>query len=158
MVNLTLQRRLAAQAMKCAPEKVRFDTTQLSDVKESITKADIKGLISSGVIYMVHSPGQSRARARKILVQKRKGLRKGIGSREGTANARGNVRDAWIARIRKQRAMLKELRDNENISRSVYQQLFRKAKGGYFRSARHLKIYLAEHNLFVKKPVKAHKE
>ncbi|MFT4343171.1 MAG: 50S ribosomal protein L19e [Candidatus Woesearchaeota archaeon] len=154
MVNLTLQRRLAAEVMKCAPEKVRFDTSQLSDIKESITKADIKGLISSGAIYMVHSPGQSRVRARKILVQKRKGLRKGLGSREGTANARGNVRDAWIARIRKQRAILKELRDKGNLATSVYQKLFRKAKGGYFRSVRHLKLYIEEHNLFISKSKK----
>jgi len=151
MVNLTLQRRLAAQIMKCAPEKVGFNTENLAEVKESITKADVKGLIGNGVIYKKHSPGSSRGRARKILAQKKKGLRKGHGSRKGTANARSKKKDEWISKIRKQRDLLKELRAKGLITISVYQKLFNKAKGGFFRSVRHIKIYLNEHKLVTKK-------
>ena len=64
MVNLTLQRRLAAQVLKCASDKVRFKTDNLSEIKESITKADIKGPIGEGTIYVKVSPGSSRAGAR----------------------------------------------------------------------------------------------
>ena len=151
MVNLTLQRRLAAGIMKCSPEKVYFDPSQLSDVKESITKADIKGLIGSGAISQRHSPQQSRGRARKIQQQKAKGLRKGLGSRKGTTNARDNQRDQWIIRIRNQREILKELREKQLIRSPVYQKMLGLSKAGYFRSARHLMLYLNEHELFVKK-------
>jgi large subunit ribosomal protein L19e len=151
MVNLKLQRRLAAQILKCAPEKVLFNTDELTDVKESITKADIKGLIGLGVITIKNVKGSSRVRARKILVQKRKGLRKGHGSRKGTANARSKKKDEWICRIRKQRELLKSLKLRDKITNKIYNSLANKAKGGFFRSQRHLKIYLNEHNLLIKK-------
>ncbi|MCB9358581.1 50S ribosomal protein L19e [Candidatus Woesearchaeota archaeon] len=147
MVNLKLQRRLAAQILKCAPEKVRFDSESLADIKESITKADIKGLIGTGAIDVRASPGSSRVRARKILVQKRKGLRKGHGSRKGTANARDNKKELWINRIRKQRTLLKSLKDKNKLEAKTYTSLSNKAKGGYFRSERHLKTYITENKL-----------
>ncbi|MFT4297566.1 MAG: 50S ribosomal protein L19e [Candidatus Woesearchaeota archaeon] len=151
MTNLKLQRRLAAQILKCAPEKVLFNTDDFSEVKESITKADIKGLIGSGIIGKKHSNASSRARARKNLVQKRKGLKKGHGSRKGTANARSKKKDEWICRIRKQRSLLKLLKEKEMITKKIYQTLANKAKGGFFRSERHLKTYMNEHNLIIKK-------
>lgn len=151
MVNLTLQRRLAAQVLKCASDKVRFKTDNLSEIKESITKADIKGLIGEGTIYVKVSPGSSRAGARKILIQKKKGLRKGHGSRKGTANARLKKKGTWIIKIRKQRTLLKLLKDKNLITVKIHQQLASKAKGGFFRSERHLKVYMNEHDLITKK-------
>ncbi len=150
MVNLTLQRRLAAQIMKCAPKKVSFDTESLTEIKESITKADIKGLIGTGVISIKSSHESSRGRARAKLGQKRKGLQKGQGSRKGTANARLNKKETWINKIRKLRELLKALKAKGLISNKVYRNLANKAKGGFFRSQRHMKTYLNEHNLIIK--------
>jgi large subunit ribosomal protein L19e len=151
MTNLKLQRRLAAQILKCAPEKVGFDVDSLTDIKESITKADIKGLIGSGIVFVKHSNASSRGRARKKLLQKKKGLQKGHGSRKGTANARSKKKDEWICRIRKQRTLLKLLKSKELISTKIYRTLANKAKGGFFRSERHLKTYLNERDLISKK-------
>ena len=154
MVELKIQRRLAAHIMKCAPEKVRFDTESLTDIKESITKLDVRGLIDRGIISQKVVNGSSRVRARKILVQKRKGLRKGQGSRKGTANARSDKKIEWMNKIRKLREFLKNLRDKELITKPDYRGLLKKAKGGFFRSQRHLKIYLNEHNTFIAKEEK----
>lgn len=147
MVNLSLQRKLGAQVLKCAPEKVLFDTERLTEIKEAITKADIKSLVGTGALSIKHSPGSSRVRARKILKQKTKGLRKGHGSRKGRANARLDKKTTWINKIRKQRALLKRLKEADKLQNSTYRQLSLKAKGGYFRSERHLKIYIEEHSL-----------
>lgn len=147
MVNLSLQRKLAAQVLKCAPEKVLFDKERLNDIKEAITKADIKSLVGTGALSIRHAPGSSRVRARKILKQKTKGLRKGHGSRKGRATARLDKKTTWINKIRKQRSLLKRLKDADKLEASVYRMLFLKAKGGYFRSERHLKIYIEEHSL-----------
>lgn len=151
MVNLSLQRKLGAQVLKCAPEKVLFDTERLSEIKEAITKADIKSLVGTGALSIRHSPGSSRVRARKILKQKVKGLRKGHGSRKGRATARLGKKTTWINKIRKQRALLKRLREGNKLEASVYRNLALKAKGGYFRSERHLKTYVQEHNLIITK-------
>ncbi len=56
-----------------------------------------------------------------------------------------------MGRIRKQRTFMKETRDKEIITKEVYRNLYMKAKGGFFRSIRHLKMYMNEHALFTKK-------
>ena len=45
------QKRLAAQLLKCSEKRIRFDPDKLSDIKEAITKIDIRGLINDKVIY-----------------------------------------------------------------------------------------------------------
>lgn len=52
-----------------------------------------------------------------------------------------------MIKIRNQKNLLKSLRDKSLITRKNYRILFRKAKGGFFRSKRHIEIYLAEHKL-----------
>lgn len=151
MKSLKAHKKIAARIMKCSPKRVRFDTESLGEIKESITKIDLKGLIGRGVITKSTAHSQSRVRARKKLVQKRKGLRKGHGSRKGTANARLTKKEQWINRIRKQRELLKSLRGKNKIKKDTYRQLANKAKGGFFRSIKHVKIYLEENKLFIDK-------
>jgi large subunit ribosomal protein L19e len=147
MTDLSVQKRLASNIMKCSPKKVKFDTDSLAEIKESITKGDIKSLIAKGIISTRFMHGNSRVRARSILIQKRKGLRKGHGSRKGSPNARSNQKLEWINRIRKLRVLLKKLRDGNLIATKDYHMLCNKAKGGFFRSERHIKIYLEENQL-----------
>ena len=40
-----------------------------------------------------------------------------------------------------------ELKTGSKISDEVYKDLYRKSKGGFFRSKRHIKLYLTEHKL-----------
>ena len=47
---LDVQRRLAAQILKCGENRIRFDLERLEDIKEAITKTDIRSLINNGVI------------------------------------------------------------------------------------------------------------
>ena len=49
-MRLTLQKRLAAQMLKCSQKKIKVDETRLEDIKEAITKRDIRGLISENAI------------------------------------------------------------------------------------------------------------
>ena len=50
-------------------------------------------------------------------------------------------------KIRSQRKHLTELRETEVVSGSDYRDLYRKAKGGFFRSKRHINLYIDEHNM-----------
>jgi len=88
--------------------------------------------------------GSSKLRARKRKVQKRKGRQKGPGSKKG--KQRSGKRE-WMNKIRVQREFLKELRDKNIIDKKVYRNLYLKSKGGFFRSKRHIKLYLTEHRL-----------
>ena len=146
-MRFKIQKRLAAEILKCSKKKVTFDKDRLSDIKEAITKADIKSLIGNKAISKKAGNYVSRARARVQLRQKRKGRRRGQGSRKGKRTSRLSKKEKWIKTVRAQRDLLKELRNKEIISKSDYQRLYRKSKGGFFRSRRHIKMYIEEHNL-----------
>jgi large subunit ribosomal protein L19e len=150
-MKITLQRRLAADILKCSEKRVWFDEDRLDDIKESITKQDIKELINEGVVRQKPVKSISRGRARQAKGQKAKGHRKGHGSRKGKKGARLPRKVMWMSKIRVQRNFLKELREKGHILKSVYRNLYRKAKGGFFRSRRHIKIYAEEHEMFNKK-------
>lgn len=145
---MRLQRRMAAKILKCGEHRVWFDPARLDEIKQAITRTDIKRLIKRGIIKKLPEKGTSRARARKIAQQKKKGRRKGRGSRKG---AKKEGKEQWIKRIRAIRRYLKELRDSGKITKETYKDLYRKAKGGFFKSKNHVKIYLQRNNLFVKK-------
>jgi len=145
---MRLQKRLAAEVLKCSPSRVRFDGEKLDEIKESITKADIKGLVNRGVISRAKFVGPSRVRARKIAVQKRKGRRKGQGSRKGKFNARADEKSIWMNKVRSQRATLKRIKDKDLITSKDYGMIYAKVKGGFFRSVQHMKMFMEDHGLF----------
>ncbi len=128
------QRRIAADIFKVGLKRVWIDPNKVSEIKESITKADIKGLVKSGLIKILPARGISKAGSRKIKAQKRKGRRKGAGRRKGKANARLNSKDSWMDKIRSQRAFIKELKDKKLIDTKTYRALYLKCKGGFFRA------------------------
>lgn len=144
---MVLQKRLASRVMKCGPGRVRFDPSKLAEIKEAITKFDIKRLINKGTIYKIQSQGISRARAKKSDIQKRKGRQSGHGSRKGKSTARHNPKTQWIANIRSQRELIKKLRDNKIVDKEGFRILYRRAKGGFFRSTNHIKIHIKEQEM-----------
>ncbi|HIP16571.1 MAG TPA: 50S ribosomal protein L19e [Methanothermococcus okinawensis] len=146
-MDVSTQRRMAADILDCGIDRVWIDPDQLDRVKMAITKDDIRQLIKEGVIVKKQKKGISSARAKKLKEQKKKGRRRGPGSRKGAKGARTPQKRKWINTIRPLRRMLRELRDSGMIDRSTYRMLYRKAKGGVFRSRSHLRLYLEEHGL-----------
>ncbi len=146
-MKIKTQKRLAAQILKCSPKKVRIEPGRLEDVKESITKKDIRALIKDHAIEKVKVNEHSRGHARLIKQQKRKGKRKGHGSRKGPKNSKLTKKDRWMIKVRAIRSLLKELRDTKQIDTKIYHDLYLKTKGGFFRSRRHIMIHLQEHGL-----------
>lgn len=146
-MNIKNQRRLAAQIMGCGSKRVWMSPESEEDIKAAITKEDIRGLISNGVIRLKQEKGVSRGRAREILKQKRKGLRKGAGSRKGRLGTRQVPKDVWMARIRGLRELFKSFKNRGIITNDTYRMLRAKSKGGLFRSRKHAILYLEEHNL-----------
>lgn len=147
-MKLRLQKRLAARLLDCSPKRVRFDPVQLNDIKEGITKSDVRLLVSDKLVTKRPEKGVSRARARKTREQKRKGMRRGHGSKKGTPNANKPMKERWMEKVRVQRIFLKLLKEKERISLPTYRLLYRKSKGGYFRSKRHIKLYIDDQRLW----------
>ena len=150
-MNLKNKRLIAARILKVGLDRVWFDPTKGAEIKEAITRDDIRKLISNGTILVKQKQGISRGRVRKVLLQKRKGRRSGPGSKKGKITSRLGRKEAWVSRIRAQRNLFYELLEKGKISNESYGHLRAKAKGGFFRSRRHIKLYLTEHALWVKK-------
>ncbi len=146
-MNLKLQKRLAAKLLKASKKRVKLDPSALHDVKEAITKRDVRELISDKLVKVVKKKGVSRARANKLQRQKAKGLRKGAGSRKGSFKTRLPKKEAWMNKVRIQREFLKTLKEKGVLETRNYRKLYNMVKGGFFRSKRHLKLYIEENEL-----------
>lgn len=151
MKHLKLQKRLASEVLKCSQHRVHFNPEHTADIREAITKADIRGLVKQGIIQEKKIKGVSRARARKIQVQKRKGRQRGSGSRKGKYTARANPKEVWMNAVRAQRRFLKELKSKDLLTSANFWDLYRKSKGGFFRSVRHIKLFMKERGMIKEK-------
>ncbi len=147
---MNLQKRLAAQLLKCSPQRVIFDTSKLAEIKDAITKFDIRGLINKGIISKRPVQNTSRFHARKIKIQKKRERRKGSGSRKGRFAARADEKFVWMNIVRAQRSFLKKLKSKKLITLADCKMLYAKSKGGYFRSVQHLKLFINEQGLIKK--------
>ena len=150
-MDLKNQRRLASEILGCGQNRVWIDPTHMEDVAEAITRSDIRALINSKAIKAKQKAGISRGRARYKQEQKRKGKRRGHGSRKGTKKARTPKKRAWINTIRPIRAQLMEYRSQGKIDSATYRRLYRRAKGGMFRSKARLEAHLKSEGLLKEK-------
>lgn len=150
-MKLNVQRRIAADIFKSGINRVSFDTSRLNEIKEAITKADIRKLIKDSAINLNQIKGISSFRTKKIRLQKRKGKRKGLGSRKGTKTARTERKRTWMIKVRVQRRFIKLLKAKGYLKRQNYRIMYKMIKSNMFRSKRHLKLYLDENNLVSKK-------
>ena len=150
-MNIRNKKLIASKILKVGLGRVWFDPAKNTEIKEAITREDIKKLVATGVILVKQKKGVSRGRFRAVLKQKRKGRRSGPGSKKGKITSRLGRKEAWIHRIRAQRELFYDLIAKGKITRETYSHLRSKAKGGFFRSRRHIKLYLTENSLWVKK-------
>jgi large subunit ribosomal protein L19e len=149
-MNLGKQKKLAARALGVSKKRVKFDAStpeNKKSLKEIISRDDVRALLEDKVISKEPKKGNSRTRANHILAQKKKGRRQGQGSRKGTANARHKEKDKWMTKIRALRAMLKTFKDADRLDTKTYRNLYRKSKGNFFRSKRHLGLYIEQNDL-----------
>ena len=141
-MKLNTQKAFAAKLLDCSKKRVIFDTERLEEIKEAITKADLRGLIKDEAISAKPIKKNSRARARKRQEQRKKGKQRGHAKRKGKKTARLPKKITWMRKIRNQRKFIKLLKNKEIINKEINANLRSKAKGGFFRSKRHIKIFL----------------
>ena len=130
MKALKTQRRLAAEILGIGENKILFDAGRLEDISKAITRQDIADLIKDKAIIK-RITGKS---ARKKIERN-----KGIGRTRVRVKAR---KKKYMAKIRKLRRYLSEIKDKKVITIVEYQKLRRLSKSGHFKTRRHLKEHL----------------
>src|SRR3989304_4961856 len=151
MTNLTNQRRLAAQVLKIGRNRVWINPERIEDVEGAITREDVKKLVHEKIIKPLHIQGISRGRAKVIQAQKRKGRRKGPGSKSGTPHSRISKKDAWMTKIRSLRRKLRELKTTRVVTESNYRKLYMVAGSGRFASIGDMERYAKAHDMWRKR-------
>jgi large subunit ribosomal protein L19e len=151
MSSLNSQRRLAAQILKAGQNRVWIDPERTDDVEAAITREEIRKLIHEGIIKRLPEKGISRARARIVHEKKKKGRRRGPGSRSGSAYAKISKKEAWMSKIRALRKKLRALKTGKIITEDTYSKVYRMASSGRFESVADLERYLKAHGLWRKR-------
>ncbi len=127
-MNLLSKKRLAAKTLGVGAGRIIFDTNRIDEVKEAITKQDIRDLNSSGAIKIREVTG--RRRVEKSQSRRRMGkIRKKIVSRKGE----------YVIITRKLRLYVKNLKDQGKITDEKYKEMRSKIKMKMFKSKRHFK-------------------
>ena len=118
-MNLKKKKKLIARVLGIGVNRVKL--TQVNEIKEAITRQDVKSLKNSGIIMIKEIKG-----TRHIERRKRKEER----SRKRKINER---KKNYVKRVRKLRSYIKNLRKKRKLSEKEYYDLRRKIKSNLFK-------------------------
>lgn len=128
-MKLDKKKRLAASTLGVGLGRITFNVNRLDEIKEAITKQDIRDLFGNGAIMVKEIRG-----SRTAVKEKRR--RRGQGSIRKKAR---NKKREYMIITRKLRAFIVELLKHESISKERYVQLRKEIRAHSFKSKSHLK-------------------
>jgi len=130
-MNLEKRRELASRVLGVGKNKVYFNPEHLNEIKEAITKQDIRDLFAEGIIGIKESRGKMKKEKRKT--------RRGPGSIKKTVF---NRKAEYIILVRKFRNYINELRKQGKLTKEKYIELRKKIKARAFKNKAHLRDYI----------------
>jgi large subunit ribosomal protein L19e len=132
-MNLTKRRELAAKVLKVGKNRIIFAEGHLAEIKEAITRMDIKDLHESGAIKIREIKGRAK-------IVKRKNRR-----RTGKIKKKVNVRKKeYVIITRKLRAFLRGMVRTGAVDKEKNREIRKQIRSRKFKSKRHLKESLEE--------------
>lgn len=132
-MNLRKKKELAARVLEVGKERIVFLESRLEEIKEAITKQDIRDLLSHGAIIIKNVKGRRKVEKRKKRKSAGK-IRKVIRKRK----------IAYMAMVRKQRGIVGEMKKQERLSNEEFKSLRNRIKNKHFKSASALREHIRE--------------
>lgn len=130
-MNLSKKKKLAKRTLNVGEDRIVFVESRLEEIKEAITKQDIRDLYKNGAIIVKEIKGR-----RKIIRSKSRSvgnIRKKVGTRKRN----------YITLTRKFRNYLKNKKES-GLSKELTKEIRKKIRNKDFKSKAHLKEYLGE--------------
>jgi len=132
-MNLTNKKELAAKVLKVGKNRIYFVEESLNEIKEAITRQDIKDLHQAGAIQIKEVSG-------RLKVEKRKHRR-----RTGKIKKKVNKRkQEYVIITRKLRTFLKYLLKTGSVDKEKYREARKQIRARKFKSKRNLKEAMEE--------------
>jgi len=136
MKTLTLQKRIAASVFKVGQNRVWFDPSRINDIREAITKEDIRILIKEKAIKKKPKIGVKRRAGKIRQKRKRKGRGRGAGRKKKIVKKK---KKEYIIKIKNLRKYIKMLKQEGAINPKESKKLMNLAKAGMFKSKKDIK-------------------
>jgi large subunit ribosomal protein L19e len=141
-MNLRSKKELAARTFDVGKERILFVKERLDEVKEAITKQDMKELYKEGVIKIKEVSGRKN--------KKNKKSRSAGNIRKRVVNRKKN----YVIMTRKLRRNILDLKLKGNISPQEAKEIRKKIRNKVFKSKAHMKEYLEQKNKLFATPKK----
>lgn len=127
-MNLNLKKKLAVKTLGVGKSRIMFNESRLDEIKEAITRQDIRDLVKSKAIIIKEIKGRRKKIKRKTRV------------REGKRKIKVNIsKQKYVKLTRKLRRYVKEMKLQGKIDKEKYKELRRQIKIKMFKSKRNLK-------------------
>jgi large subunit ribosomal protein L19e len=127
-MNLSKRKVLASKVLGVGKGRIIFDTTKLAEIKEAITKQDIRDMYADGIIRIKEIHGRKKNEKRTT--------RRGVGKIKFTIK---KGKEHYIIRVRKLRAYAKELLKQNKLDKKRYLELRKQIRAGVFKDKAHFK-------------------
>lgn len=130
-MNMGNRKELAARTLKVGKDKITFVRARLEEIKEAITKQDMKDLVLSGAIKVKQKTGRKTNVSRKN--------RRREGKIKKTVNKR---KQEYVIITRKLRAFTAELKKQGRLSKEEVTEIRKRIRNRAFKSKANLKSYV----------------
>lgn len=130
-MNLRKKKELARRTLNVGKERIVFMASRLEDIKEALTKQDIRDLKTDGAIVIKEVKGRKKTVKRKT--------RKGPGKIKKKVNTR---KQDYVIMTRKLRSYVAEMKKQGRLSPEEVKDIRNKIRNRIFRSKAHLKQHI----------------
>jgi large subunit ribosomal protein L19e len=130
-MKLDKKKSLAVRTLKVGKERIVFLKSRLDEIKEAITKQDIRALQKDKAILIKEIKGRKKI--------KRKSKKKSPGNIRKKVNKR---KQEYVIMTRKLRKYVTEMKKQGKISKKEIDDIRKKIRNRIFKSKAHLKTYI----------------
>jgi large subunit ribosomal protein L19e len=132
-MNLRNKKELAAKTFKVGKSRIVFVLERMDEIKEALTKEDIRALHQEGAILIKDVKG------RKVKIKKKK--KRSVGNVRKKVNRR---KQDYVIITRKLRRFAAELKNQGRLSGEEVKEIRKKIRNKEFKSKANLKAYIGE--------------
>ena len=131
MQELRKRKALASKVLGVGKNKIIFDSSKLPEIKEAITKQDIRDLYDAGIIMIRESRGTKKKIKRT--------------TKRGPGKMKRKVKPGkreYVIITRKLRGYVSELKTQGKLNQNEFENIRKKIKARAFKNKAHLKEHL----------------